>query len=494
MKSIALVVGINKYNAKSQDDLDCPINDVSAMSATLAELGFQVTPKTNCTMREFGSAVGEFQNDCKNYEVGLFYFSGHGFQFKGENYLCMKDTEVGAVEVMTNTAKKLEDIFEGMPENLKIKIFILDTCRKKIKGIKGISGDLCPVYAPQGSIVAFATSPNDYSYEGEDPNGCSQYTRCLLKHIKTRGVSIEECFKRVRTTLYRDSNHQQLSWEHTSLIGDYSFNNNPIVPKGLLPVYSQTALADSTFIADTTKVGLVITGLRSHNWYTQNDAIDDFSKLVPAEINPDVQFVLGRNLLQSACGGSNRALQLFETLGLTLLKWQTANNENHVLDGMLFEMYFNRDGNLRSVGQVKTGMLDAIMALETDRRFAESFSFINEQLKPYHSILFYIPGSEAAPIKYEVQLSEYQDMFTDGYKLDDIKKDGVSILESNDIDNSFSRTWKELRGLILSQTAIPSAKLILTANVDNFEDKVIRVPYPLKLMTPDMLNETGKEL
>lgn len=492
MKSVALLVGINKYDAKG-NDLDNPNNDVDAMEAALTDLGFDVTSLKNCTMAEFGSAVGTFQNKCKKYEVGLFYFSGHGFQCKGENYLCLKDTQVGPVEVMTNTSKKLEDIFDGMPESLKVKIFILDACRNKVKGIKGLSGNLCPVYAPQGSIVAFATSPNDYSYEGDDPNGCSKYTECLLKHIKTRGISIEECFKKVRTTLFHESKQQQLSWEHTSLIGDYSFNTNPLVPKGLLPVYGQAALADGTFTPDGSQAGIVINDLRSHNWYTQNDAIDKFKTLVPKDVSPDSQFVLGRNLLQSACGGSNSAIEYFNSLGHNLMKWQTQDNENHILDGILFEMYFNRDGNIRNIGQVKTGMIDKVMALESDRRFSESFSFIHEQLQPYSSILFYIPGSEAAPVRYELVLSPYSDMFTEGYSLDDIKKDGVSVLEKSEFSSDYCRTWTELQSTILRQTAIPTSKLMLTTNVEDAMGKVIKVPYPLQVQTLEMLKDGIKE-
>ena len=106
MKSIALLIGINDYdNAKS---LTNPHNDVDRMAEVLKRLQFDVIPKKDCTLAVMGAEIGKFQSACANYDVALFYFSGHGFQHKGENYLCVKDTQLGTVEVEANTSKKLE--------------------------------------------------------------------------------------------------------------------------------------------------------------------------------------------------------------------------------------------------------------------------------------------------------------------------------------------------------------------------------------------------
>ena len=177
MKSIALVIGVNDYD--NITSLTNPHHDVDSMADVLQRLQFDVTAKKDLTLSSMGVEIGTFQTACANYEVALFYFSGHGFQHKGENYLCVKDTQLGSAEIITNTSKKLEDVFKMIPDNIKVKIFILDACRDQIKGAKGMAGGLCPVMAPQGSIVAFATSPDDSAYEGVDKNGCSQYTSCL---------------------------------------------------------------------------------------------------------------------------------------------------------------------------------------------------------------------------------------------------------------------------------------------------------------------------
>lgn len=480
MKSIALVIGVNEYD--NVTPLTNPFQDVQCMSNVLRKLQFDVTAKTDCTLAEMGVEIGKFQTACANYEVALFYFSGHGFQHKGENYLCVKDTQLGSVEIEANTSKKLEDVFRMIPDNIKVKIFILDACRNQIKGMKGFTGGLCPVMAPQGSIVAFATSPDDYSYEGGD-NGCSQYTSCLLQHIETRGISIEECFKRVRTTLYVKSKGQQLSWEHTSLIGDYSFNNMPILPKGVVPVYSQHALADTTFITDGTDAGQVIDGLRSHDWYKQNAAIKKFLHIETDKVDFDTQFVLGRNIYQTACGGSHEAMSLFQNLTPTLLKWQTTDGNNHLLNGILFEIYFNRDGNIRNIGQVKTGWLDVVMKYENDKTFEKSFEFIKVQLVPYASMLYYMPGNNSPKVSFQVVLKLDTDAIGQSfYIIEDLLMNGHSIYDKPEFDSGYTRSWKELEDSIKAYTAIPSKSIVIETNIPDISDATkVRLDYPFKL-------------
>ena len=58
---------------------------------------------------------------------------------------------------------------------------------------------LAPVYAPRGTLIAFATSPGQTASDGRGRNGA--YTAALLQHLTTPNCSIETMFKRVRNTL-----------------------------------------------------------------------------------------------------------------------------------------------------------------------------------------------------------------------------------------------------------------------------------------------------
>ena len=64
---------------------------------------------------------------------------------------------------------------------------------------------------------------------------------------------------------------KQTTWEHTSLAGEFYFNLG--IDK-LVDEYDEAALADGLFSLDTTKTShKIIGGLKSHNWYVQNPAL-----------------------------------------------------------------------------------------------------------------------------------------------------------------------------------------------------------------------------
>ena len=64
-----------------------PAHDAEDIANVLQGLGFTVQTKTNANQREMEEAVKEFVQKIQNGDVGLFYFSGHGVQVHGENYL-----------------------------------------------------------------------------------------------------------------------------------------------------------------------------------------------------------------------------------------------------------------------------------------------------------------------------------------------------------------------------------------------------------------------
>lgn len=78
--------------------------------------------------------------------------------------------------------------------------------------------------APVGTLIAYSTSPGTASIDGNGKNGL--YTSKLLKHLMTPGLQIEEVFKRVRIDVLNASMKKQLTWEHSSLTGDFYFIRN----------------------------------------------------------------------------------------------------------------------------------------------------------------------------------------------------------------------------------------------------------------------------
>ena len=80
----ALVIGNARYTTAP---LKNPVNDARAISSTLKELGFQVTLLEDAGQKKMKRAIDKFGRTIRDGGVGLFYFSGHGMQVDGRNYL-----------------------------------------------------------------------------------------------------------------------------------------------------------------------------------------------------------------------------------------------------------------------------------------------------------------------------------------------------------------------------------------------------------------------
>ena len=83
-KRVALVIGNSDYKV---GPLRNPAHDAEDIASVLRILGFAVQMKINANQREMEEAVNKFVQEIQNGDVALFYFSGHGIQVKGENYL-----------------------------------------------------------------------------------------------------------------------------------------------------------------------------------------------------------------------------------------------------------------------------------------------------------------------------------------------------------------------------------------------------------------------
>jgi uncharacterized caspase-like protein len=79
--------------------------------------------------------------------------------------------------------------------------------------------------ATQNVWIAYATAPGHRALEGTGRN--SIYTKHLLRHITTPGLSLEELFRRVRGAVTQETEGKQVSWDTFSLPKDFSLVRKP---------------------------------------------------------------------------------------------------------------------------------------------------------------------------------------------------------------------------------------------------------------------------
>ncbi|HEY0524770.1 MAG TPA: caspase family protein, partial [Stellaceae bacterium] len=225
---VALVIG----NAKYKDaPLRNPVNDVRAFAATLKDVGFDVIELENAAQREMARAITRFGEKLADGGVGLFYFSGHGLQVRGRNFLVPVDAEIGSENSVRNEAIDVDQVLDQMGgSSTRLNLVILDACRNNPfeRRFRGSSAGLASINAPKGTLIAYSTAPGSVAADGEGNNGL--YTGELLKTMKQPGMRVEEIFKEVRAQVSRVTNDGQVPWESSSLTGDFFFKPPPPPP------------------------------------------------------------------------------------------------------------------------------------------------------------------------------------------------------------------------------------------------------------------------
>src|SRR5262245_34411888 len=84
-KRVALVIGNAAYvNAPR---LANPLNDAKAVGEALKGLGFEVRLALDATQQQTLKELDEFAAALPGAEAALLYYSGHGLQLEGANYL-----------------------------------------------------------------------------------------------------------------------------------------------------------------------------------------------------------------------------------------------------------------------------------------------------------------------------------------------------------------------------------------------------------------------
>lgn len=218
----ALIIGNGAYKSSY---LKNPANDANDIAKALKESQFTITKLINADKRKMERAIRHFGNSLERGDVGLFYFAGHGVQVNGRNYLIPigstieteSDVEFEAVDA-GRVLGKMEDAGN------KINIMILDACRNNPYGsrFRSAKRGLAVIPAPKGALIAYATSPDSESEDGEGRNGL--YTSMLLKHIREQGLTVERFFKKVGRDVSIASKYKQVPWIQSSLIEDFYFN------------------------------------------------------------------------------------------------------------------------------------------------------------------------------------------------------------------------------------------------------------------------------
>jgi hypothetical protein len=473
----ALVIGNATYTEVSP--LTNTTHDADDIAAIMAKRDFTVIKYTDCTHKEMDVALKEFRKALKDSDVGLFFFAGHGMQIDGENYLAAVDADSETEIDAKHSSLPLNRVIETMEKSgSSTNIVILDACRdnpferawRRSASLRG----LAPVYAPKGTIIAYATSPGQVASDGAGRNGA--YTAALLKHIDTPDCSLESMFKRVRNTLSAATNGKQISWEHTSLAGEFFFN---LSLGARIDEYSDTSLSDRLFVLDESKAShRIIQGLKTRDWYRQNPALDKLTAEIAAKSGKNSLFVLGRNIYQAACGGSRTAGDFLKSF-MSKTSGFDEDRRKALMDGVLFEIFFDSHAQVRE--QPKNSCLDQAFELQQYQELSRSFAFISECLLTHADHFHAIPGKDRT-INVDIVAKKKSGT---KHTVKEVRFDGANILwvDEDSIHKRFADasgyrdiSIKDFEKRLSDEMTVPSRLLKVTYPFDERAKITLRFP------------------
>lgn len=468
MKTLAFVIGNNNY-LDERAKLTNAVNDATAISKVFERLGYNIISGYDCNTKTICTLLQEYASRINNYDASIFYFAGHGFQIDGENYLAAIDCPIeNANQYMCGrNSIRLTEITDIIKKaTTSVNIIIIDACRVSVG--RGASQHFTNVNAPEGTIIAFSTSPGE-SASDAGMDGHSIYTGTLLKYIGRERLSVEELFKKVRRTIFNYTDGKQTSWEHTSLVGDFYFNTGQMVYSIALP-YDENVVKDRQYKYQGTSIDKIIEKLKTYNWNKQNSAILEFFKIPSSGMTKNEKFIVGRNLYQCS-GYALQATNFIKDL-ISKLEPYFDGEENHLLNGILYEIYFNNNGDFRHKN-IKKNMIEEVFILRYDRHFKKSFEFLNKVLEPFKGELFFIPIDGSEPIidiDIYAEQKKSKEIFTDKeieyQEIQTIKINQVNIIES------FSKVCKSglnilgLKNCLSDFLVAPEDKININANID----------------------------
>lgn len=219
----ALVIGNGSYRFGA---LKNPVNDARSVSQTLRQMGFKITELHNRNRKQMVSSIRQFGQSLRPGSVAVIYFSGHGAQYRGENFLFPTDFNTQFEEELAVEAIGTGFLMDKLRGNVNgLNILILDACRdnplqrkfkSNLKGLARIEN------APPNTFNIFATGPGQVASDNNRGNN-GLFTKHLVKYMKQPGLDLAGMMIETRKQVILESKNTQIPYDSGSLTRRFCF-------------------------------------------------------------------------------------------------------------------------------------------------------------------------------------------------------------------------------------------------------------------------------
>ena len=205
---LAFVVGNDAY--RNVTPLKKAVNDARAVSKSLQQLGFRVTVGENLGWRDYVEKFSVFENSIQPGDTAFLFYSGHGVEIDGANFLIPVDAPKVAPEQQT-LLKDVSISTDSLIQRLKARgtraqIIVLDACRenpfrqsngRSVGGARGLAG----AHAPGGVFMIYSAGVGEVALDrlsDGDANPNSIFTRSFLPLLEDPENSLIAVAKQTR--------------------------------------------------------------------------------------------------------------------------------------------------------------------------------------------------------------------------------------------------------------------------------------------------------
>ncbi|QJB68706.1 caspase family protein [Parasphingorhabdus halotolerans] len=228
-KRAALIVANSDY--KRAGTLRTPPNDAQLIAESARKAGFdEIIVAENLEFKDFQKTLGEFRAKASGAEVAMVYFSGHGIEGQGKNWLLPVDAKLKTNFDLTYEAIELETVIQTL-SSAAIRLIFLDASRNSSfgeawrAGSKTIPRGLVEI-KPDGALLIYAAAAGETSVGSAGLN--SRFALSLAERLTQSDLPVQMLGASVRDDISSATGGTQLPFVSASMSGTPVY----LVPRG----------------------------------------------------------------------------------------------------------------------------------------------------------------------------------------------------------------------------------------------------------------------
>jgi hypothetical protein len=176
----ALVIGNRSYRHGPLGGLRHAKADATSVAAALRSVGFEVRAVIDANAATLRAAIEAFRVDAREHaEMAIVYYSGHGLEFGGYNYLVPVDWPGASCREGDLPEASLQTLLRQLADdNVRYRLMVLDACRTAqtcARGRRPDPGGQRPL--SPGDLIVFASGANEEAPDRRD------FSKALVRAI-----------------------------------------------------------------------------------------------------------------------------------------------------------------------------------------------------------------------------------------------------------------------------------------------------------------------